>query len=262
MIVVDPYSPCSIIVQASFQKTLLAQGTAFCWETNGEVLLLTDWHNASGRNPNNGKHLSPTAAEPDRFLVWWCGQDLAQKAAGWLDLYDSSGNPRWFVHPAAGSTVDVVAIPLPSDRPETIDPNASCRTYPINTLQESKLMVGVGMDVFVIGYPFGNHQSGYPVWKRASIASEPNLANANGTYFLVDTASRPGMSGSPVISRSHGAHPMEDGNTFVNGQPATKFIGIYSGRLATADERDAQLGIVWPAHFLKEIIAARKLDKR
>ena len=35
---------------------------------------------------------------------------------------------------------------------------------------------------------------------------------------------------------------------------ATKIVGVNSGRLATKDPLDAQLGVVWPESFITEII--------
>jgi hypothetical protein len=116
------------------------------------------------------------------------------------------------------------------------------------------------MDVFVLGYPFGNDLRGFPVWKRGSIASEPHLARGSTDYFLVDTASRPGMSGSPVIRRSWGFHILDGGNSLGGVPFATRFVGIYSGRLHTNDPGDAQIGMVWPPWIIEEIVAGNKLD--
>jgi hypothetical protein len=79
------------------------------------------------------------------------------------------------------------------------------------------------MDVFVLGYPFGPGKTGLPVWKRGSIASEPDLVPQVENYLLVDTASRPGMSGSPVILRTYGTH-MSRGEITLTPGPANKFI--------------------------------------
>src|SRR5262245_19165118 len=70
----------------------------------------------------------------------------------------------------------------------------------------------------------------------------------------LDTASRPGMSGSPVILRSYGTHLTEGHKFTLSGGAANKFIGIYSGRLHTTDPLDAQIGMVWPATYIDEII--------
>ena len=41
---------------------------------------------------------------------------------------------------------------------------------------------------------------------------------------------------------------------------ATKLIGIYSGRLYTADQTDAQLGMVWPVEDIEEVVAGKRID--
>jgi hypothetical protein len=100
----------------------------------------------------------------------------------------------------------------------------------------------VGKEVFVLGYPFGQlalRLSLHPIWKRASIATELDYLVEHLPMFLVDTASRSGMSGSPVI--------------YVAGQ-FQQFVGVYSGRYGADDLNDVQLGRVWRAPLVQEII--------
>ena len=52
------------------------------------------------------------------------------------------------------------------------------------------------------------------------------------------------MSGSPVILRRR----------FGTG-PNTTFVGVYSGRIGAKDELEAQLGIVWRADLVEQIVA-------
>jgi hypothetical protein len=96
--------------------------------------------------------------------------------------------------------------------------------------------------------------------KRASIASEPDIVGADHLFFYVDTASKSGMSGSPVIRRSYGTHSMARGSVSMAAQ-CSKFVGVYSGRKIGADKFDAQLGMVWPARYLEEIVAGRKAEQ-
>jgi hypothetical protein len=99
------------------------------------------------------------------------------------------------------------------------------------------------------------------VWKRGSIASEPDLVKLTTRYYLVDTASRPGMSGSPVILRSRNNHVLESSNWVVTDdrKPIDRIIGIYSGR--TDDlPGEAQIGMVWHADYIDEIIDHGKID--
>jgi hypothetical protein len=162
-------------------------------------------------------------------------------------LRDETGQPRWLIHPRHRSKVDVVAIPL--------EVSHEVQLFPINKLKSDDLAVTVGMDVFVIGYPYGLSAAELPVWKRGSIASEPEVTDEAQQYVLIDTASRPGMSGSPVIRRTYGSHLMSSGSSTMGDPLKTKFIGVYSGRLTSKDPLDAQLGMMWSAKLLSEIVA-------
>jgi hypothetical protein len=99
------------------------------------------------------------------------------------------------------------------------------------------------------------------VWKRGSIASEPDLVKLTTQYYLIDTASRPGMSGSPVILRSWSNHILESSNFVSNSdKPIDRVIGIYSGRKDNAPA-EAQIGMVWHADYIDEIIDHNVYDK-
>lgn len=129
----------------------------------------------------------------------------------------------------------------------------------MNAMPTVNLKQRVGMPVFILGFPFGRSRMGMPVWKQATFASEPSLApHLDQPYLIVDSASRPGMSGSPVIQRVHGAIELEDGRTgkIADGDGAMNFVGVYSGRFHTEDASDAQLGRVWPRSLLDEILAS------
>lgn len=250
---IDQYSLAAIPIQMLFNATELGVGTAFVWESNGSHFLITNWHNVSGRDPNTGKHLSPTAAEPNKLRVWFNvkGQ-LGNKIAKVIDIRNANSSPLWLVHPKHKNQVDVVAL--------TIENYADVDMYAVNTLPQMDLIVQVGVDVFVLGFPFGIGPGGFPIWKRGSIASEPELAGVTQLHTFVDTASRSGMSGSPVIRRSWNTHSMANGGTVMNGGTGTKFVGVYSGRLASSDPLDAQLGLTWPAFLVPEIVFGATVD--
>ena len=72
--------------------------------------------------------------------------------------------------------------------------------------------------------------------------------------FLVDSRTRPGQSGSPVIIyASGGMVAMENGDSAVFGGPVERLLGVYSGRVN--DQSD--LGFVWKVQVVIDIIAAR-----
>ena len=237
-----------------FQTTSLAVGTAFFWLSGSQHFLITNWHNLSGKDPRTGKHLSVTAGEPDRIRVYLntAGQ-LGSKFETQINIRDGMGAPLWWVHPNHGKNVDVVALPVQTDRRADM--------YPINLMPSAPQMhAAVGHEVFILGYPFGIGTAGLPIWKRGSIASEPEVIDPADPYILVDTASRPGMSGSPVIRRQWGSYQDGAGNVYMGGGDATRLMGIYSGRLSASDPKDAQLGLMWPTNLIGEIIAGATVD--
>lgn len=249
---IDEYTTAALPISMQFGDTHLAQGTAFVWRQDLELFLITNWHNVSGRNPRTGKHLSAHGGEPDNIKVYWHVDPLTSRVWGRLPIRDKMGAPLWWIHPKFGNLVDVVAIPL--DLPSEIKP------YPINKMPSKKLRMQIGQDAFILGFPYGIGTFGLPVWKRASFATEPDIIDPNDPHMLFDSASKPGMSGSPIIQRTWGHHMLEGGDVLMDGRPGTRFVGIYSGRLTSDGPNDPQLGMGWPAFLLEEILAARKRD--
>ena len=149
--------------------------------------------------------------------------------------------------------VDVVALPIGEAVKEKVT------LLPVNELASGKIAIRIGMDVFILGYPFGSALPAVPVWKRGSIASEPSLVQLTTGYYLIDTASRPGISGSPVILRSWSNDVLES-NMWVstNDQlPVDRIIGVYSGRKIP---EDAQIGLAWHVDYIDQIIDGGRRD--
>jgi hypothetical protein len=107
----------------------------------------------------------------------------------------------------------------------------------------------------IVGYPRGlNAQGIWPIWKRGTIAAEPHIARHDGLpIYLVDAATREGMSGSPVYLYSFGV-AASGTNIAVFAGAAAQFIGVYSGRYGA--EADMQLGRVWKRELLDEMCNA------
>jgi hypothetical protein len=253
---VDPYSRSTIPIAQCVRDVRLGDATGFVWFEHGVHYLITNWHVVAMVDPNTGANLHTKAARPERFKLQLNSSryDFG-KIPHEVRLLDDAGMPLWFVHPIHKRKVDVVAIPLDT-APEGSD------YCPINRLRgDDELAVKVSMDVFVLGYPFGAPPPGFPIWKRGSIASEPDVAPLSTRYMLIDTASRPGMSGAPVVLRTWGLRVTEAGATYTIAGAATRFIGVYSGRLYTKDALEAQIGIVWPPQLLLDIIAGKKRDE-
>jgi Trypsin-like peptidase domain len=254
---IDPFSLTTVPIELYFNKTPLGHATSFVWKHhNNRHFLITNWHVVSGRDASTRQYLKSHAGRPNKLhALFNFGGHVFGKQPVEIAIRDEEDAPQWLIHPSQGAGVDVVAIPLPyaGDEP-TISLN------PINTLSAAGLLIRISMEVFILGYPFGVEPPGYPVWKRGSIATEPDLVRLGPQYLLVDTASRPGMSGAPVIRRSWTNHLVDSNYVADNSRIATKFIGVYSGRRLAPDRSDTQLGMVWPDIYIPEIIAGNMRD--
>jgi hypothetical protein len=256
----DRLSLASIPIAPFFNDTPLPHATGFVWKRWDSYYLITNWHVASAKHLFSKASLLKSAARPNRFD---CHFNYRVGDFGWeripVPVRDENGDPLWLVHPLQErQPVDIVAIRLDLGLKDKV------ALLPLNDLASAKLAIRIGMDVFILGYPLGLKFPAYPVWKRGSIASEPDLVKMNDRYYLVDTASRPGMSGSPVILRSWSNHVLESINFTVNAEtnqrPIDRVIGIYSGR--TDDlPGEAQIGMVWHADYIDEIIDGGRRDR-
>jgi len=235
--------------------TVLSSATGFAYERSGEFYLITNWHNVTGRDPATGDCLSATLATPDVVVAFFRDpSNPAKLAVEHLKLFGEAGKPAWFEHPTFGCKVDVVALPLPSDF------QTKHRLRPINKMDfDPQFKAEVADDAFVVGYPFSDPTDAQlPIWKRASIATEPDVDVDQLPKLLLDTATRSGLSGAPVIMQRVGLHGVVSGQLTGDSMfgRIRNFLGVYSGRIG-ADELKAQLGIVWKARVIDEIITGR-----
>ena len=257
---IDKCSLVPLFVEAYVFEQRLGVATAFPWLcSDGSLMLVTNWHVVSGRHNETNRPEHDLAGLPDRLRVHVPYQDRALRPFV-LDVptIDADGEPLWFEHPVHGRAVDVAALEFSMKLPEDVG------LMPMNAIKFVPLKQRIGMPLFILGFPFERIGIGLPIWKQASLASEPYMLNfSNNLFLIVDTASRPGMSGSPVIQRVHGQVQIEEGSGAVrNGDGACNFIGIYSGRFYTKDKSDAQLGRVWPTSLILELIRAAQAMRR
>jgi hypothetical protein len=258
--VIDWYSTVAIKLHLLFNDTELTHATCFFWRAPDQLYLITNWHVVSGRDAVTARPLDSVTGAVPNAVCYQVSDVYGTRREVRVDLYDRGEAPFWLVHPEYGRAVDIAALPV-TDFPRDSIVRA------VNDLPEVPLVTRIGMPLFVLGFPFGSEM--WPVWKQATIASEPDLAlRAGPNYMLVDTLSRPGMSGAPVIQRIIGRGLVET-TPVVVGDPTSpmrkewqdigigrcsKFIGIYSGRLRTKSAIDAQLGLVWRRHLLEQVI--------
>ncbi len=234
-------------------------GTGFLWEYSGTSYLVTNWHNVTGINPDTNKMLSgfiPTHIRVglkirDQVHHQFVGSQFFE-----FPLYTDE-KPNWFEH-VLGKRIDIAAIQLDIKKIDRLV------TKPLNQLSfDDDLESYVSMDCFIVGFPRGLKGRGHtPIWKKGSIATEPSIGYDDLPLFLVDTATREGMSGSPVIGRHSGLSGLVDGKVISSTKIGTTqiMLGVYSGRIG-ADELGVQLGRVWKINVVNEILASQSLAK-
>lgn len=149
---------------------------------------------------------------------------------------------------------------------------------PVNQISEITIPLTPGVTVFILGYPIGlSVASGLAIWKSGFVASEPEIpisyeavaGNDDGSEqghllpaFFVDSATRQGMSGSPVIGVHTGMWDPNDPHSGVVPGPdhilgeGNEFLGCYSGRVMSS-ELEAGLGICWRKDVIEHICASR-----
>lgn len=268
----DSMSEVPFRISMCFQDIKLATGTAFTYLHEGQLYLVTNWHNVAGREPDTLKIKDKTTlAIPDRIHIEipvikernseiiTLSLDTALEFLLYEDTGDTPTEPMWFEHPQYGRKVDVVVIPIIIPEEFSICPANDPK------LNLSSVLLRPRQDVFVLGFPRGmSGGAHFPVWKRGSIASEPDIDVDDLPKILIDTAAREGMSGSPVYTCQVGYYQSEEkhdnGNYKTCWGEGSRFLGVYSGRIGD-DNFQAQLGIVWKSNVIEEIIQAAEVGK-
>ncbi|MEX2167315.1 MAG: hypothetical protein WD852_09910 [Methyloceanibacter sp.] len=233
--------------------------TGFFWWTPDTRYLITNWHNVSGLHPFDFRPMHDKGFIPKRLRVYRSkssddSNNVCMREPFEIELYSDFVHPKWLQHPQfEEKRIDVVAIDVGASVEER---------FCLNKYGFEELWSYVGETLYIVGYPFRNYEGFMlPIWKRASFATEPMIPVDGRPMYLVDAATRFGMSGSPVIRRVFGPAPLRDGSTKLDAWVASEFAGVYSGRLdAKLDE--IAIGLVWYPHLVNEIIVSQQQGRR
>jgi hypothetical protein len=255
---------------AGGNEVLIGRATAFCDRWAGRQYLITNWHNVTGRDPATGQPRQPDCVVPSFVRAHYIKLHATDKGAVFapLDTFPvdipigNAHDTSWLMH-KDGQAIDIAAVALPDDDHRYIIPM-------VDAVQELRPQLKIGDDLFILGFPRGLRPIGnFPIWKRASIATEPLWQANQERCFWVDSATREGMSGSPVIARALSAEdkarligngPLRPNTIIVLSEPIA-FVGVYSGRIGIADALEAQIGKVWNAALIQEMLVdPRPLD--
>lgn len=235
----------------------LSTATGCLYKHDGKTFLITNWHVLSGRNSIDLTPLDTKySALPHELRVHFPKEKtLDECQVQTYPLHDQDDKPLWLEH-TLSNQVDVAAL--------CIEAPAGIATYPVSdaykeiTLPIREDFFFVTQDVWVIGFPKSIRVGVMPIWKRATIAAEPRFSSADEKHkLLIDTATREGMSGSPVlyVNKTLSRLSLDNSSQEVDFPSEKVLLGIYSGRIAGGDELAAQLGIVWAAEAILEILA-------
>jgi hypothetical protein len=116
-----------------------------------------------------------------------------------------------------------------------------------------RLKLNVTDRLYVVGYPVLRVGVPFPIWLQGTVASEPAVPYANLPLLLIDSRTRPGASGSPVIRFVlPGEMVRTEDDLVMVTEPLGILIGVYSGRL---DER-MDVGLVWRKGVIADITDA------
>lgn len=276
-----------------YQKTKLSVGTGVIYQHGSDFYIVTAWHNLTGRHSETLKPLSNKLAMPDNVVVNLVvsipSVGMATRHSITIPLADEEKS-LFYIHPENWPRVDVAVIPFDPNSTflselylstgEQVDVEFSpimevpgSGTTEICPIQKYLVpnsdviakwfnTVEVTEELFIPGYPH-NVQDYYaqPVWKRATIASSVRDGWNREPKFLIDSASKSGMSGSPVLYYNPNGRVEILGSTYQFGQDVAILAGIYVGRVAINGEQDPQIGTVWKSTVIKEIVEAKEFEK-
>lgn len=254
--IVNQYSLASYYVEMFFDDVKLSNATCFFTKRRGKRYLITNWHVVSGKDADTLKCLDVNAAIPNKLHIY-----LPQKTEDnnaifdddfiELNLYDEEDNKIWYDMKQNDQMIDVAVVPI-KDEIEKYILDIEDAEEPFN----ENVSLNIADEIFVIGFPFGRIGGILPIWKKASVASEPSLDLNDMPYYFADTATKSGMSGSPVVLYEKRPVVIAESLQGKFSKYRTKLVGIYSGRIGanTENKNDAQLGRVWKVDIVDKII--------
>lgn len=243
----------SLYIEMFFDDQLISSGTGFLVMNNLNTLyFVTARHNVTGCDNINGKYISETLAVPNKIKTKFPvvkENKIHYIKNCTIDLIDSKGQTTWNEHTKFKGLIDVAAIRLNDIHNEFVN---IC--YPIDLKEDHRKIL---REVYIVGYPFGksvsNGDLSTAIWSKGIIANETDfLINISDKgiplpAFYVDSKTREGQSGSPVIV--HGQIISTSNSISISKQSRTFPVGIYTGRV----NKDSDLGIAWNWEVLKDI---------
>lgn len=240
------------------QDSVLHRATGFFWNHNGKPHLVTNYHVASGRNPFTGEIMSDRGFIPRRIRYHGMAMNVVDgivnfSRKNWIiEFNDDVDNILAKPPVVRDKIVDLWTIPILPGSVFGADPSrtgvkggetASCF---VNEHLGSRIATSVGDDCFILGYPLANYEGlMLPIWKRGSLASETMIGIGEHPMFLIDAATTPSMSGSPIFRKVTTFTANNQDIGALQEFSSFEFIGVYAGRLQSAELLATNMGYGW-----------------
>ncbi|AYQ27746.1 trypsin-like peptidase domain-containing protein [Polaromonas sp. Pch-P] len=224
-------------IQMRFGETVLSEGTAFVVMGGDKPFLITNRHNVTGLNNDTRECLSATAGIPDNLRITHNFKGHYGTFFSTVEPLFDDETPRWVEYPGSEGKVDVVALPLTELE--------HVQLYPFEVSPNIHTRIRCADFVHVVGFPFGVRTAiSMAIWATGFVASEPEISHGGEPVFLIDCRTRPGQSGSPVVTKPN------DDRFFGVRDAEYELLGIYSGRI----NKDSDIGKVWKAYVIAELV--------
>ena len=281
----DKHIACPFQIQMCDRQGGIGLGTAFLYECESEMFIITNWHNVTGKHPLTGESLHPERSPFYIKAKWPIVDGNATLPSGTkkvhfqvqeINIEDETG-ALWFEHAELGSVCDVVAIPFlrPTNWPGSIHMAA-------NKIDETPIPIEPGLKTIVIGFPQGiSTGPGLPVIKTGFLSSMPGFdIRLRGKFsdmggmkdgvkvpaILLDVHTIPGMSGSPVFGEYTGFWDPKNLTSSELAPSSTigtsrMFLGCYSSRVTGLEERSG-LGLCLQKGAIEEICRTKYRGQR
>ncbi|MDR4986157.1 serine protease [Bacillus cereus] len=252
------FSYIPLFIEMYREEIKLATGTGFTVMKGEDFYLITNRHNVTGKDNFTHQCMRSDYIVPNKIVIHFQSynnpDELVPITQQILNEYEE---PLWFEHPELKESADFVAIKLINLENENI------KVFPLNHYQDTPFSFSVTDSVSIVGYPYGLKADGLPIWVTGTIASEPMYNFEGLPIILANCSSRSGMSGSPVIIHKTKGQTAEFENFGFRSihESTWRFIGIYSGRIATPNKdssASSELGRIWKAQSIYELIDSIK----
>jgi len=170
-------------------------------------------------------------AKRGTFILTRANPDGSPNVTSHIPVQIDNFESRWIVHP--DTNIDLAVMPIAPILQEAISKGftpfyRSLNKTLIPSPAQLKQLTAVE-DIIMIGYPVAIWDSinNYPVFRRGITATHPANNYEGRDEFMIDAASFPGSSGSPVFLHNVGNYVSREGSTVIGSR--FWFLGILYG---------------------------------